>query len=221
MKGKLNTPSDNWSIDGTVYNLKGKLYFLWSGWQNDKNGQQDIYIAKMKTPWTLVGERVRLSSPTLEWETHGDLKKQDDEAHVNVNEGPQILRNKDKLYLIYSASGCWTDYYALGMLSTLISSNIMDSLSWKKSLQPVFKQSPENGVYGTGHNSFFKSPNGKKDWILYHANNQPGLGCGRFRSPRAQKFTWNADGSPNFGIPVKENIPLVIPAAKNNDEFIR
>lgn len=109
MKGKLNTPSDNWSIDGTVYNLKGKLYFLWSGWQNDKNGQQDIYIAKMKTPWTLVGERVRLSSPTLEWETHGDLKKQDDEAHVNVNEGPQILRNKDKLYLIYSVSGCWTD----------------------------------------------------------------------------------------------------------------
>ena len=90
MKGKLNTPSDKWSIDGTVYNLKGKLYFLWSGWQNDKNGQQDIYIAKMKTPWTLVGERVRLSSPTLEWETHGDLKKQDDEAHVNVNEGPQI-----------------------------------------------------------------------------------------------------------------------------------
>jgi GH43 family beta-xylosidase len=56
---------------------------------------------------------------------------------------------------------------------------------------------------------------------LYHANNQPGLGCGRFRSPRAQKFTWNADGSPNIGIPVKKNIPLVIPAAKNNDEFIR
>ena len=151
MKGKLNTPSDNWSIDGTVYNLKGKLYFLWSGWQNDKNGQQNIYyIAKMKTPWTLVGERVRLSSPTLEWETHGDLKKQDDEAHVNVNEGPQILRNKDKLYLIYSASGCWTDYYALGMLSTLISSNIMDSLSWKKSLQPVLKQSPETASMAPG-----------------------------------------------------------------------
>jgi GH43 family beta-xylosidase len=139
-------------------------------------------------------------------------------VHVNVNEGPQLLRNKDQLYLIYSASGCWTDNYALGMLSTTIKSNILDSLSWKKSLYPVFKQSPENSVYGTGHNSFFKSPNGKEDWILYHANSQPGQGCGKFRSPRAQKFIWNNDGSPNFGVPVKENMPLAIPATgRNND----
>ncbi|MEJ7822002.1 MAG: glycoside hydrolase family 43 protein [Chitinophagaceae bacterium] len=218
MKGKLHTPDDKWSIDGTVYNLKNKLYFLWSGWQGNVNGQQDIYIAGMKNPWTIKGERVRLSSPELEWETHGDLKNKNDVAHVDVNEGPQILRNKDQLYLIYSASGCWTDNYALGMLSTSFNSNILDSTSWKKSLLPVFKQSPENSVYGTGHNSFFKSPDGKEDWILYHANSQPGQGCGKFRSPRAQKFTWNSDGSPNFGVPVKENVPLAIPATgRNND----
>lgn len=213
MKGKLLTPGDKWSIDGTVYQHKNQLYFLWSGWQGNNNGQQDIYIAKMKNPWTLEGERVRLSSATLEWEKYGDLKKSDGLAHVNVNEGPEILRNKDKLFLIYSASGCWTDYYALGMLSISVNSNVMDSASWKKSLFPVFKQSPENNVYGTGHNCFFKSPDGKEDWILYHANNQPGQGCGKFRSPRAQRFYWKADGSPDFGIPVKENIPLAIPAS--------
>jgi GH43 family beta-xylosidase len=67
-------------------------------------------------------------------------------------------------------------------------------------------------VYAPGHNSFFKSPNGKEDWILYHANAAPNQGCGRKRSPRAQKFSWNADGTPNFGEPVKTGIPLTAPS---------
>jgi GH43 family beta-xylosidase len=217
LKGKLNIPHDKWSIDGTVYQNKRKLYFLWSGWEGDTNGEQDVYIAKMKNPWTIKGDRVRLSSPRLDWETHGDLKNPNDVPHVNVNEGPQILEHNDKLFLIYSASGCWTDYYALGMLSTSINSNIMDSLSWTKSTEPVFKQSKENSVYATGHNSFFKSPDGKEDWILYHANSQPGQGCGKLRSPRAQKFTWKADGTPDFGVPVKENVAVAIPSSGNSD----
>jgi len=215
MKGKLTTPEDKWSIDGTVYEHKNQLYLLWSGWEGDTNGQQDIFIAKMKNPWSVEGKRVRLSSSTLDWEKHGTLKAGSDVPHVNVNEGPQILCKNDKLFLIYSASGCWTDYYALGMLTTSANSDIMDSLSWKKSPQPVFKQSPENGVYATGHNSFFKSPDGKEDWILYHANSQPGEGCGKQRSPRTQKFTWKGDGTPDFGIPVKENEPLPVPSEKN------
>jgi GH43 family beta-xylosidase len=38
----------------------------------------------------------------------------------------------------------------------------------------VFQTSEENGVYAPGHNSFFTSPDGKEDWILYHANTKPG-----------------------------------------------
>jgi GH43 family beta-xylosidase len=215
LKAKLVTPGDKWSIDGTVYQHRNKFYFLWSGWQGDTNGQQDIYIAKMKNPWTIKGKRVRLSSPTLEWEKHGQLKN--NPQVVTVNEGPQVLRKDGKLFLFYSASGCWTDYYAIGMLSTAATSNIMDSLSWTKSAEPVFKQSPANSVYGTGHNCFFKSPDNTEDWILYHANNQPGQGCGRSRAPRAQKFTWKADATPDFGEPVKENIPIPIPSAGNTN----
>ncbi len=88
----------------------------------------------------------------------------------------------------------------------------MDSASWKKHPTPVFQQSKTNGVYAPGHNSFFKSPDGKEDWILYHANAAPGQGCGRNRSPRAQKFTWNANGTPNFGIPVKTDSVLPVPS---------
>lgn len=214
MKGKLATPNDKWSIDGSVYAHKNKLYLIWSGWEGDTNFQQNIYICTMSNPWTTTGERVKISMPELHWETHGDLDNPNDVPHVNVNEGPQILANKDKLFLIYSASGCWTEFYALGMLTANAWSDLMDTSSWKKFSQPVFKMSERNKVYAPGHNSFFKSPDGKEDWILYHANNQPGEGCGNLRSPRAQKFTWNKDGTPNFGEPVPAGTFLKIPAVK-------
>jgi hypothetical protein len=92
----------------------------------------------------------------------------------------------------------------------------MDPASWKKSPQPVFTQSKENGVYAPGHNSFFKSPDGREDFILYHANSKPGLGCGRFRSPRAQRFSWKKDGTPDFGVPVKEGVELPAPSGEEN-----
>ena len=90
----------------------------------------------------------------------------------------------------------------------------MDPESWIKNPQPVFKQSPANGVYAPGHNSFFKSPDGQQDWILYHANDKPGQGCGRFRSPRTQPFKWNEDGTPNFGEPVSTKLAIEIPSQK-------
>jgi GH43 family beta-xylosidase len=203
MKGKLADVSDKWAIDGSVFEHMGNLYAVWSGWEGDVNGRQDIYLARMKNPWTIDGERVRLSMPEYPWEKVGDIKDNPREPpHVDVNEGPQILKHGDKLFLVYSASGCWTENYALGMLTASASSNLLNSASWKKSEQPVFQQSREARAYGTGHNSFFRSPDGTEDWILYHANAKPGQGCGRFRSPRAQRFTWNADGTPNFGRPV-------------------
>lgn len=211
-KGKVSDATDKWAIDGDVFEYKKQLYMVWSGWEGDVNGRQDIYIAKMKTPWTIDGPRVRLNSPTLGWETIGDLKGEKP-PHINVNEGPQALAHGKDLFLIYSASACWTDFYALGMLR-LTGKDLLDSTSWAKSPQPLFKQSLENKVYGTGHNSFFVSPNGKENWILYHANSNPGDGCGNKRSPRAQKFSWNADGTPNFGLPVKEGEVLAIPAEK-------
>ena len=213
-KGKVADPSDKWAIDADVFEYGRKLFMIWSGWEGDQNGQQDIYIARMKNPWTIKGKRFRLSSPNLEWEQNGDLHDAGNPPHVNVNEGPQFLRHHKKAFLIYSASGCWTDYYALGILSFVGKKNLLDSSSWKKSSTPVFKQSRENGVYAPGHNSFFKSPDGKEDWILYHANSKPGEGCGRYRSPRAQKFTWNNDGTPNFGEPVREGVGLPVPSEK-------
>lgn len=211
-KGKVGDPSDKWAIDVSVFENKGQLYMLWAGWEGDENGQQNIYIAKMENPYTIKGERVKVSSPEFDWEKHGDLHDANNPPHVNVNEGPEMLQHDGKLFLVYSASGCWTDYYALGMLTAKASANLMDPKSWKKSPTPVFQGSEENSVYAPGHNSFFKSPDGKEDWIIYHANPKPNCGCGGQRSPRIQRFTWKKDGSPDFGIPVKAGIALTSPA---------
>ncbi|UYQ95025.1 glycoside hydrolase family 43 protein [Chitinophaga horti] len=209
-KGKVADATDKWAIDGDVFKWKGQLYMIWSGWEGDTNGQQNIYLAKMKNPWTITGKRVKIGEPTYDWEKHGDLNAKDDVPHVNVNEGPQALEHNGRLFIVFSASGCWTDYYALGVMS-LSGKNLTDAKSWKKSPQPYFKQNKENGVYAPGHNSFFKSPDGKQDWILYHANDEPGQGCGRHRSPRMQQFTWDKNGFPVFGEPVKRGVVLPIP----------
>ena len=221
MKGELNLPENKWAIDASVFENKGKLYVIWSGWKGDVNGEQDIFIAQLKNPWTAEGRRTLISAPTYKWETNGDLNNPNDVPHVNVNEGPEILKHDNKIFLIYSASGCWTDTYALGMLTSGIDEDLLNASSWKKSDHPVFQQAPENRVYATGHNSFFKSPDGTEDYILYHANSEPAQGCGRYRSPRAQKFTWNADGSPNFGIPISSGVNLDVPSGTDDLNAIK
>jgi GH43 family beta-xylosidase len=210
-KGKVADDTDKWAIDGDVFEHQGKLYMIWSGWEGDKNIEQNIYIAQMKNPWTIEGKRSKISNSDYDWEKIGDLTNDPTTTHVNVNEGPQFLKHDDKIFIIYSASGCWTDFYALGMLTCNVNEDIMNPKNWQKTSQPVFKQSPENSVYAPGHNSFFKSPNGKEDWLLYHANSKPGQGCGGFRSPRTQKINW-INGMPDFGVPVKENELLEVPA---------
>ncbi len=218
MKGKVSDPTDKWAIDGTVFEHRGRLYMAWSGWGGDVNGTQSIYIARMKNPWTVAGKRVMISTPEYPWEKVGDLKPGKDAAadppHVDVNEGPAVLKRGDKIFITYSASGCWTDFYGLGLLTASSSSDLMRPSSWKKSPEPVFSTSSEARAFGPGHNSFFQSPDGKQDWILYHANPGPGQGCGGSRSPRAQPFTWGPDGNPVLGSPVPLGKPIPRPSGE-------
>lgn len=193
-KGEVQLPDDKWAIDGSAFEHQGNLYLMWSGWEGDVNVRQDIYIAKMLNPWMAEGARIRLSKPEFSWELHA--------PSPTVNEGPQILKRGDKMFIVYSASGCWTDHYALGMLTADTAANVLDPASWTKSAQPVFTSNPEGNAYAPGHNSFFTSPDGTEDWIIYHANSLAGQGCSDKRSVRMQKFTWTSEGIPYFGQPV-------------------
>jgi GH43 family beta-xylosidase len=216
-KGKLETPQDKWAIDGSVFEHKGQLYLAWSGWEGDENGRQDIYLCRMSTPWTCTGNRVRISDPKYAWEQHGLLTHPgpDDAPIVLVNEGPQYLQSPNgRVNIVFSASGCWTDYYALGMVSADASADLMNPKSWTKYPEPVFRANQVPGTFAAGHNSFFTSPDGKQHWILYHANAEAGQGCGGKRAPRMQPFTFAADGTPVFGDPLPLGVEMKIPRSR-------
>ena len=198
-KARIVDPAnDTWAIDGSVLQLDDKLYFLFSSWVGS---YQELYIAPMSNPWTLSGSRVLLTRSEYDWEQVG----------LNVTEGPVALQHEGKTFIIYSASYCATDDYKLGML-TYSGGDVLDAASWVKNPEPVFQRSDANGVYAPGHNGFFKSPDGTEDWIVYHANENPGDGCVGKRTTRVQKFTWNADGTPNFGIPVSLSADIPNPS---------
>lgn len=187
-----------WNIDGSYLQLNGQLYLLWSEWQG---ADQSMWIARMTNPWTITGSKVLISRPTYGWETVGG----------RVNEGPEVLQRGGKTFIVYSASSCNTPDYKLGML-TLTGSDPLSASSWTKSANPVFQQG--NGAYGPGHNGFFKSPDGSEDWIVYHGNASTAQGCGNTRSTRAQKFAWNADGTPDFGTPAATTVDLPVPSGE-------
>jgi len=206
MKGRIfAADADFWAIDGTVLDYNGQLYFLWSGRPVQSIQDQHIYIAKMQNPWTLEGPSVVLTKPELSWERIGGP----------VNEAPQVLKNSaGRLFMVYSGSGCWTDDYALGMLTLKTGGDPMKKEDWTKSSGPVFSKSPAASAFGPGHNAFFKSPDGNEDWIMYHANNNSGEGCAEKRNVRIQKFTWNAGGMPEFGVPQKTGTAIPSPGGE-------
>lgn len=210
-KGQIKDPAaDYFAIDATVFTYNNSNYFVYSGHPSATDNTQNLYIAKMANPWTLETGRTLISTPTFTWETQGASA-----SLPKVNEGPEILKNPaGRVFLVYSASGCWTDDYALGMLTLKEGGDPLKAADWTKNPMPVFTKKPSAGAYGPGHNTFFKSKDGSEDWILYHANPQPGQGCSDTRNPRAQKFTWNADGTPNFGEPVSINTPIKKPSGE-------
>lgn len=210
LKGQVGDASDRWAIDPDVFQVHGTHYMLWSGWPGSERGVQNIYIARMKNPWTVDSPRTLISTPTYPWEKH--TENLEGGGNVLVNEGPEALVHNGMVYVTFSASGCWTDEYALGLLSAPENSNLLAAASWKKLDHPVLQKDPTRNVYGPGHNAFFKSPDGVENWIIYHANSGPHEGCGEMRSPRIQRITWNTDGTPNFGEPDVTDIPLAKPS---------
>jgi GH43 family beta-xylosidase len=199
-KNRLFSPArDIGILDGSVLQLNGQLYLLGSIWESTQN----LFIAPMSNPFTVSGALTTIAAPTLSWERQSG----------NVVEGPEPLQRNGRTFIIYSASACWGPDYKLGRL-TYNGGNPLSPSSWVKNPDPVFSRNDANGVFGPGHNGFFTSPDGTENWIVYHANDAVGDGCDNNRTTRAQRFTWNTDGTPNFGTPVRLGTTLDGPAGE-------
>lgn len=192
-RGRLyDAANDFWAIDGTVLQLNGNLYYIYSGVARPEDGDkpQRIYITRMANPWTISGHRVHLTSPWFAFETDG-----------LVNEGPAVLHRNGKVFMTYSGSGCWGPNYALGMLWMDEWEDPMNEGSWEKLDHAVFSKDPSRDVYGPGHHSFFMSPDGSEVWMTYHATPKPAGGCDGDRLAHAKKLEFDANGFPIFGSP--------------------
>lgn len=200
-KGQITDPTDKWAIDGTVLQVNDELYFIWSGWEGDVNVRQNLYIAHMRSPWSIDSGRVEIARPVHSWETNHSPQ---------VNEGPQVIIRDGMISLVYSASGSWTDDYCLGLITAEATSDLLNPASWSKRSQPIF--SSANGLYGPGHHSFTQSPDGTEDWMVYHVAKYKGAGWNR--EIRTQPFTWNDDGTPNLGVPVNPDLPIPLPSGE-------
>ncbi|MBK7479669.1 MAG: glycoside hydrolase family 43 protein [Bacteroidales bacterium] len=194
--------SDNiWAIDMTVFRHREKLYSVWSGWEKpaetDKTPQH-LYIAEMENPFTVRSPRIKISSPSEPWETGGPL---------DLQEGPQVLKKGDNLFIVYSCRESWTVDYRLGILKLKNpGSDPLSPESWEKT-GPVF-----SGPFGTGHCSFVKSPDGLEDWIIYHSKKS--VKEGWQRDIRAQRFGWDPKGYPVFGEAVKAGESIARPSGE-------
>lgn len=147
------------AIDPSViYDINGKGYCCYSRLINeDGKWMQVLEIADLVNPYTFGERRCIIGRATYDWEL----------AHPGcyINEGGFFVKHDGRLFLFYSANGCWDDHYTLGVME-LVGDDPCDAHSWKKHDKP-FLQGGE-GVYGTGHASFFTSPDGTETWVCYH-----------------------------------------------------
>ena len=214
-KGRIALPLDTFSLDATTFVVNGTRYLSWA--QNDPavGDGTNIYLAKMSNPWTISGTPVMISRPTLSWEIIGHT----------VNEGPSVIERNGKLFMAFSASATDANY-CLGLLTASASADLLNPASWTKSPQPVFTSNASTGQYGPGHNTFTVSEDGKSDVLVYHDRNYRDISGDPLNDPnrrtRYQKLYWNADGTPNFGIPVSDGAtPVRLSSFNYPDRYIR
>ena len=190
-------------IDPTVFAHEGRLFLLYSAYVGDESR---LEIALMADPATIGGPEVEIARPTQAWAQFGGRK---------ILEGPEYLQGPTgRMFISFSASACWADEYALGLLSAPAGADPLDAAAWTAGAEPAFRTSVAAGVYAPGHNAFFRSPDNRETWIVYHANAGPHYGCDARRSPRAQPIRWRADGSPDLGVPVAAGVALPPPSGE-------
>lgn len=197
-KGQIKTAWESFALDATTFEHGGIQYLVWAQRDPDIPGNSNLYIAEMENPWTIKQPQAMLTKPELDWETIGFL----------VNEGPAVLKRNGRIFISYSASAT-NHHYCMGLLSAPDTADLMNPASWTKSPVPVFRTNEGTGQYGPGHNSFTVSEDGSQDLLVYHARNYKEIEGDPLYDPnrhtRVQPFSWNADGTPNFGVPVPDS----------------
>ncbi|BBH69441.1 hypothetical protein ACTI_61260 [Actinoplanes sp. OR16] len=214
-KGQITTPWNTFALDASTFVNNGVRYLIWAQQEPGIATNSNVYIARLSNPWTITGAVARIAVPTLAWETRG----------YKVNEGPTVVIRNGRVFLTFSASATDANY-CLGLLTASATADLLNPASWTKSANPVFASNAATSQYGPGHNSFTVSEDGQSDILVYHDRNYRDISGDPLNDPnrrtRIQKFYWNADGTPNFGIPVADGVtPVRLRSYNTADRYVR
>ena len=198
-----STAFSNFSLDMTVFENEGSWYVIWA--QTD--GFSSLWIAEIDPdqPNQCVSKCTKISVPEYAWER----------IRENVDEGPSIIKNGDKIYCAFSAAGTGVEY-CIGLLSADKDADLLDASSWVKQGYPVLSSADVPGEYGPGHNSFTVDEDGY-DIFVYHARGQEcydkkcawASGDPLYdpcRDARIKRVHWAADGSPILKMTYEEEL---------------
>ena len=194
-KGKLRTDPDDrlYALDPDVSVLPdGRQFLLWAG-----NPGHVLYVQQLSDPWTTTGRRTQVPA--------------DGFGCPDIREGPTTLVRDGRVFLFYSACDTGNANYAVGLLIAKVDDDLLDAASWHQHPTPVLRRSDRNGVYGPGHNGFFRSPDGTQDWIVYAAKTVATFTYAH-RTPRAQRMSWSPDGLPVIGEPLPLDADIPVPS---------
>ncbi|PXX71754.1 GH43 family beta-xylosidase [Nocardia tenerifensis] len=196
--GLLGAP-DVWAIDPELLQLGDRLYLLWSGPNNL------LHIAPMSDPVTVCGRAVYLPSAG---------------GCPEVREAPATIQRDGTTYLVYSTCDTGKPDYQLWMHSLPPGADPLVPANWRQHPNVLFTRNDAAGVFGPGSNGFFQSPDGTEDWIVYHAKETDEYTYEE-RTTRAQRFTWCADGTPDFGEPLSLDTDIALPSGDPGSETSR
>ena len=182
----------DFSLDATIFEHKGRWYYIWAEKVGGEKGISNLYIAEMETPTKLKTIQVLFTTPDYDWER----------VDFWVNEGPAVLKHDGKIFVTYSASGTGA-CYCMGMLVADENDDMLDPRSWKKRRWPVLCTNAEKNVFGPGHNSFTKDEDGE-DVLVYHARPYEEIVGNPLYDPNRHawllSFDYDENGEPVFAI---------------------
>jgi GH43 family beta-xylosidase len=194
------------SIDPTIYTAPDKKQYICYSRTGTEHGQI-LEIRDLINPYTYGDGYAIIAQAELDWELTP--------PYVGIRaivEGPFFVEKNGRLFIIYSANGCWSDNYGLGVLEHM-GGSLCDAKNWKKHDKPILV--PGNGVFGPGHASFFKSPDGKELWCAYHGmknHNESATVLPRYFN--VQPITFDDTGFPVIGVPVGYDTELNSPSGE-------
>lgn len=208
---------DLWAIDATSYVAPtGIQYLSYCRLEHDEYGhaRNVLQIRRMINPWTASDQYADIARAELPWEQVPPY----DTQHL-INEGPFFVEKNNRIFVIYSANGCTIPEYCMGLLEFTgdpnVSTQLCSAKYWKKYEQPIFTQA--NGVYGPGHASFFRSPDGMEMWCAYHGMKTTDLSQGHVRYMNLKKIDFDETGIPVLGEPIGFDCEIDPPSGEAAD----